>query len=173
MHAQSRDAAFTDYVRDRSGELSRTAYLLCAGDRHRAEDLVQTALTKLYLAWGRVRDPKAVDGYARRILVRAAIDDSRRGWRRESPTDAFAHEPVTEDAAPSDPVLLGLLRELPPGQRAAVVLRYWNDLSVDDTARLMGCTPSTVKTQAARGLARLRDALAGPDLRTCGDPHGR
>lgn len=156
---ERRDREFTAYVAERSVDLKRTAYLLCA-DPHRAEDLVQTALTKLYVAWDRIERRGAVDAYARQILVRAAIDESRRPWRRE-----FATDRPPEGALPFpeyDDGLLAELAALPPRQRTAVVLRYWNDLSVEETARLMGCTASTVKTQAARGLERLRTLLATP-----------
>jgi len=160
-----RDREFSDWVAGHSAHLTRTAYLLC-GDRHRAEDLVQITLTKLYVAWERVERADAVGGYARKILVNAAIDESRRPWRREYPDhDPATRESRTSPAAGPDagvamsPMLLEL-RKLPPRQRAAAVLRYWQDLSVKETARLMGCTPSTVKTQSARGLDRLRGALS-------------
>lgn len=158
---ERRDREFTAYVAERSVDLKRTAYLLCA-DPHRAEDLVQTTLTKLYVAWDRIERRGAVDAYARQILVRAAIDESRRPWRREVVTDR-----PPEHSLPSpeyDDGLTAQLAALPPRQRTAVVLRYWNDLSVEETARLMGCTPSTVKTQSARGLDRLRSLLATPTV---------
>lgn len=154
---ERRDREFTAYVEARSVDLKRAAYLLC-GDSHRAEDLVQAALTKLYVAWERVERRGALDAYARQILVRTAIDESRRPWRREVISE-HAHE-VASTAEEYDDELLAELAKLPPRQRAAVVLRYWNDLSVEETARLMDCSPSTVKTQAARGLERLRTLLA-------------
>lgn len=153
---RQRDEEFTHYVAARSTDLKRAAYLLC-GDAHRAEDLVQITLTKLYVAWERIERRDAVDAYARQILVRAAIDESRRPWRREVVAAQTPEAPTADPAY--DDALLAELAELPPRQRAAVVLRYWNDLSVEETARLMGCTPSTVKTQSARGLERLRTLL--------------
>src|SRR5829696_6453713 len=141
--------------------MRRTAYLLC-GDWHRAEDLVQTALVKLYVAWPRLRTGGAVVVYARQVLVRTAIDDSRRWFRRAetavgSPPEA-PHEALPDSADTLD--VRRALAELPPGQRATVVLRYWEDLPVHETARLLGCSEGTVKSQAAKGLATLRRLLA-------------
>lgn len=150
---------FTRFVETRSANLVRTAYLLC-GDRHRAEDVVQIALAKLYVAWSRARRTDSVDAYARQVLVRVCIDESRRPWRRElSSAEPWVDAEVVPGDLPFESPVLDELRRLPSGQRAAVVLRYWQDLSVEDTARLMGCSRSTVKTQAARGLDRLRAAL--------------
>jgi RNA polymerase sigma-70 factor (sigma-E family) len=150
-----RDREFAAYVAARSPQLLRTAYLLC-GDRHRAEDLVQVTLTKLYVAWERVEKRDALDAYARQAMVRASGDESRRPWRRRE-------VPSGDDrAAVGGSAVFDELRRLPPRQRAAVVLRYWNDLSVEETATLMGCSANAVKTHAARGLAKLRVALAAP-----------
>lgn len=152
-----RDREFGEFVDARALVMRRTAYLLC-GDWHRAEDLVQTALTKLYVAWPRVRR-HSVDAYARKILVRAAIDESRRGFRsRETVVDAVPDTPVSA-TAPADPDVRRALASLPSGQRTVVVLRYWEDLSVTETARLLGRSEGTVKSQAAKGLASLRELL--------------
>lgn len=154
-----RDREFTHFVEQSSAQLSRTAYLLC-GDRHRAEDVVQIALAKMYIAWSRMRRADSIEAYARQVLVRVCIDESRRPWRRET-----AQADPRIDAAdprgdlPFESPVLDELRRLPAGQRAAVVLRYWHDLSVEETADLMSCSRSTVKTQAARGLERLRGVL--------------
>lgn len=154
-----RDREFGEFVDARALVLRRTAYLLC-GDWHRAEDLVQTALTKLYVVWPRVRR-QSVDAYARKILVRAAIDESRRGFRsRETVVDSVPETP-TPGTAPADLDVRRALALLPMGQRTVVVLRYWEDLSVTETARLLGRTEGTVKSQAAKGLAALRDLLGG------------
>ena len=157
---QARDREFSDYVARRSPALTRTAYLLC-GDRHRAEDLVQITLTKLYLAWGRARRADSIDAYVRKILVRTSMDEARRPWRRrEYFFAATVPEPQAAGADESyQSPLLDELKRLPQGQRAAVVLRYWHDLSVEETADLLNCSSSTVKTQSARGLQRLRAAL--------------
>ncbi|WP_335618091.1 SigE family RNA polymerase sigma factor [Lentzea guizhouensis] len=152
-----RDREFGEFVDARALVMRRTAFLLC-GDWHRAEDIVQTALIKLYVAWSRVRKD-SLDAYARKIVVRAAIDETRRGFfQRERSVDA-----VPDRAAPevheADPDLRQALDALPPGQRAVVVLRYWEDLSITETARILGRTEGTVKSQAAKGLAALRELL--------------
>ncbi|MFE9744536.1 SigE family RNA polymerase sigma factor [Saccharothrix saharensis] len=152
-----RDREFGEFVDARALVMRRTAYLLC-GDWHRAEDLVQTALTKLYVAWPRVRRG-SVDAYARKVLVRAAIDEGRRGFRsRETVVDAVPDTAVSGTAA-GDLDVRRALALLPPGQRTVVVLRYWEDLSIAETARLLGRTEGTVKSQAAKGLAALRELL--------------
>ncbi|MFD7655304.1 SigE family RNA polymerase sigma factor [Actinosynnema sp. NPDC059797] len=159
-----RDSEFGEYVDARALVMRRTAYLLC-GDWHRAEDLVQTALTKLYVAWPRLRRDGAVDAYARKVLVRTAIDESRLAFRRrETVVDTVPEVPAPEPAsalpgAGADLDVRRALAALPPGQRAVVVLRYWEDLSVTETARLLGRTEGTVKSQAAKGLAALRALL--------------
>ncbi|MBW4715713.1 SigE family RNA polymerase sigma factor [Saccharothrix obliqua] len=158
-----RDRDFGEFVAARALVLRRTAYLLC-GDWHRAEDLVQTALAKLYVAWPRVRRDGSVDAYARKVLVRAAIDDSRRGFRRRETVVAAPPETPTRGDAPADFDVRDALAALPPGQRAVVVLRYWEDLTVAETARLLGRTEGTVKSQAAKGLAALRRLLGQPVL---------
>ncbi|GAA1315059.1 SigE family RNA polymerase sigma factor [Saccharothrix xinjiangensis] len=159
-----RDSEFGEYVDARALVMRRTAYLLC-GDWHRAEDLVQTALTKLYVAWPRLRRDGALDAYARKVLVRTAIDESRLAFRRrETVVDTVPDTPAPAPAsampgAGADLDVRRALAALPPGQRAVVVLRYWEDLSVTETARLLGRTEGTVKSQAAKGLAALRELL--------------
>ncbi|NUT47376.1 MAG: SigE family RNA polymerase sigma factor [Saccharothrix sp.] len=155
-----RDQGFDEYVDARALVMRRTAYLLC-GDWHRAEDLVQTALTKLYVAWPRVRRDSP-DAYARQVLIRTAIDDSRRAFRRREKVVDSVPDGRACDAT-SDLDVRRALAALPAGQRAVVVLRYWEDLSVTETARLLGRTEGTVKSQAAKGLAALR-ALLGHDV---------
>ncbi|HEV8557709.1 MAG TPA: SigE family RNA polymerase sigma factor [Actinophytocola sp.] len=163
-----RDREFHAYFEARVAVLRRTAYLLC-GDWHRAEDLAQTALAKLYVAWPRIQRDGQVDAYARKIVVRAAIDDSRR-WFRRTETAMGAVPDTVPAAAPGVDDAIDVRRalaELPPGQRAAVILRYWEDLPVAETAELLGCSEGTVKSQAAKGLATLRRLLAAgrPALR--------
>ena len=157
-----RDAAFAEYFAARSGAMRGTAYLLC-GDWHRAEDLVQTAFTKLYTHWHRVARHEALDPYVRQVLIRTFIDDGRRGWwRRERPRET----PIDRTAASAPPDdrldLLHALAGVPARQRAVLVLRYWEDMSVDETAAALGCSAGTVKSQAARGLATLRTLIARP-----------
>ncbi|RKT51561.1 SigE family RNA polymerase sigma factor [Saccharothrix australiensis] len=153
-----RDSDFAEFVDARAPALRRTAYLLC-GDWHRAEDLVQTALTRLYVAWPRLGRDGPLDAYARKVLVRTAIDESRRGFRRRETVVASLPETPVPGADPADFDVRDALAALPAGQRAVVVLRYWEDLSVADTARLLGRSEGTVKSQAAKGLATLRRLL--------------
>ncbi|WP_407936508.1 SigE family RNA polymerase sigma factor [Lentzea tibetensis] len=140
--------------------MRRTAYLIC-GDWHRAEDIVQTALTKLYLAWPRVHRGGTVDAYARKVLVRCAIDEGRRGFFRREKAVPAVPDTSTTSAAP-DLDVRRALAALPLGQRTVVVLRYWEDLSVTEVARLLGRTEGTVKSQSAKGLAALRELLGDP-----------
>ena len=166
---RDRDAAFTEYFAARSEIMRGTAYLLC-GDWHRAEDLVQVTFTKLYLAWRRVGRHEALDAYTRQTLIRTFLSERRRGWFRvERVSDepgagtagaaGVAAPPGVEDRE----VLLAALTRVPPRQRAVLVLRYWEDLSVEDAARLLKCSTGTVKSQAARGLQTLRAVLADPN----------
>jgi RNA polymerase sigma-70 factor (sigma-E family) len=156
-----RDEEFTAYVAARARLLRRSAYLLC-GDWHRAEDLTQSALTKVYLAWSKVSRADIVDGYVRTVLVRTYLDEERRRWRKERPTsdplDGIRTDPSTQTDQRLD--LLAALATLPPKQRAAVVLRCWEDLPIAEVARALDCSEGTVKSQTSRGLAALRDVLA-------------
>jgi RNA polymerase sigma-70 factor (sigma-E family) len=155
-----RDTAFADYFAARSDAMRRTAYLLC-GDWHRAEDLVQVMFTKLYLAWQRITRHEALDAYARQTLVRTFLSERKLGWfRKENVTHEPADIAVTGGGPEDRMVLLDALRKVPPGQRAVLVLRYWEDMSVDETAKVLKCSTGTVKSQAARGLQTLRDLLA-------------
>jgi RNA polymerase sigma-70 factor (sigma-E family) len=151
------DQTFADYFASRSNAMRGTAYLLC-GDWHRAEDLVQTAFVKLYRAWRRVERHDTLDAYTRQILVRTFLDESRRGFfHRERPTAEPAERSAPEAGSVEDRmVLLGALAEIAPRQRAALVLRFWEDLSVEDTADALRCSSGTVKSQTARGLRALR-----------------
>jgi RNA polymerase sigma-70 factor (sigma-E family) len=151
------DEAFGLFVAARSRHLLQTAYLL-TGDRHRAEDLLQTALTKAYLRWDRISsdDP---EGYVRRILANAHIDWWRKRSSREQPTETL---PETAEADRSAEVevrdaVLTALAELPRRQRAVVVLRYFEDLSEAEIAQTLGCSPGTVKSAASRAMAKLRE----------------
>ncbi|GLY43597.1 RNA polymerase sigma24 factor [Amycolatopsis sp. NBRC 101858] len=154
------EAGFRDYVTARMDVLRRTAYLLCR-DWHLADDLVSITIGKLYRHWPRARRMDHVDAYVRRILVRTWLDEKARAWRREEPAETLPELVVP----PSDDVverlgLLELLDVLPPRRRAAVVLRYYCDLSVEETAEILECSPGTVKSQTARGLDSLRALVA-------------
>jgi RNA polymerase sigma-70 factor (sigma-E family) len=158
--SQDWETQFVEYATGRSTMLRNTAYLLC-GDWHRAEDLAQTALAKLYVAWRRIDRRESVDGYARQVLVRAFLDESRRPWRREHVTEVLPDRAVSVDHADDRMDLLGALARLPNTQRAAVVLRYWADLSISETARMLGVSEGTVKSASSRGLVALREVLQG------------
>jgi RNA polymerase sigma-70 factor (sigma-E family) len=163
MRPKARDAEFEDFVRRRRSHLLGTAVVLTAGDHHLAEDLVQGVLVRLYLAWGRATRRGGVDAYARRALVNAFIDHRRRpSVARETVTDTVpdrvaATASLAQEAV--DAELLAALKALPERMRAAVVLRHVADLSVEDAADALGCSPGTVKSQTARGLAKLRELL--------------
>jgi RNA polymerase sigma-70 factor (sigma-E family) len=155
----NRDREFTEFVIAQRAALVRVAALLVSGDLAKAEDVVQTALTKLYLAWPRIRSDTA-GAYARRCVVNTAMDDRRSlSSRREQVSaqlpDFAAADPERDDAT----ALVGLLAALPAGMRAAVVLRYVEGLSIAEAADAMGCSEGNVKSQSARGLDRLREAL--------------
>lgn len=158
----SLDEEFVSYYQARAEHLRTTAYLLC-GDWHLAQDLTQLTFTKLYRGWRRIERHDALDQYARRVLLRAYLDERRRPWRREVPTDTIdPTRPARPDGQPDDRIVLrSALMRLPPRQRAALVLRYWVDLSIEQTAAVLGCTSGTVKSQTADGLANLRRLLGG------------
>ncbi|OXM63857.1 SigE family RNA polymerase sigma factor [Amycolatopsis vastitatis] len=153
------DADFREFARARALVLRRTAYLLC-GDWHLAEDLVQNALVKLYRVWPKITRRGPVDNYARQVLLRCWLDEQRRPWRRRERRDGV----VPDQASPafetgiSGP-LLRALTEVPPKQRAAVVLRYCADLPAAEVAEVLRCSEGTVRSQAARGLQTLRGVL--------------
>lgn len=158
----TQDVEFEDFVRRHRSQLLWTARLLAASDPHLAEDLVQTTLVKVYLAWGRARHNPAA--YARRTLVNALIDHRRRpSSRHEQPAVSVPDAPV-EDPVSVDPHLVQALADLPPRQRAAVVLRHVHDLSVEEVAKALGCSTGNVKSQTARGLDKLRTLLAPTQL---------
>jgi RNA polymerase sigma-70 factor (sigma-E family) len=157
-HDWERD--FVEYVASRSAALRRTGYLLC-GDWHQAEDLTQLALAKLYGAWRRIDRSGSVDAYARRTLLRTYLDERRRPWHREYPAKELPEQASRTDPADDRLALMAALRSLPRSQRAVVVLRYWEDLSVAETADWLQISEGTVKSASARGLAALREGLQG------------
>jgi RNA polymerase sigma-70 factor (sigma-E family) len=154
-----RDTAFAEYYATRAEVMRGTAYLLC-GDWHRAEDLVQAAFTKLYVAWDRVNRHEMLDAYVRRIIVHGYVDQRRRGWwRRERVTETLPEQAGPIVGTDDRLVLFQALARLPRRQRAVLVLRYWEDLPITDVADVLDCSQGTVKSQAARGLQTLRDLL--------------
>lgn len=159
----ARDAEFTEFVASRRVRLYRTAYLLC-GDAHRAEDIVQQALAKLYVSWKRVRRADSVDAYARRSVLNVYLDDRSRASSREV-VAPIADRAVRTGLAPEDADLLWqAIRELPEGQRRVVVLRHYWGLSVDETAADLGISAGTVKSQTSTALARLRGVLVPAEV---------
>ncbi|WP_309236860.1 SigE family RNA polymerase sigma factor, partial [Micromonospora sp. S-DT3-3-22] len=166
---------FRDFVAARSGALLRTAYLL-AGDWATAEDLLQTALTKTYLAWRRLGGIEAVEPYARRVMVNTSTSWWRRRWHGERPTEVLPERAGVDEIEQQldRDALWRHLRRLPARQRAVLVLRYYEDLSEAQTAALLEISPGTVKSQTSRALNTLRRRLAAeglPDL--AADPTGR
>ncbi|WP_371402706.1 SigE family RNA polymerase sigma factor [Kribbella sp. NBC_00662] len=161
-----RDAAFEAYFAARSDAMRGTAYLLC-GDWHRAEDLVQQTFTKIYLVWRRIQRHEVMDSYTRQTLIRTFLSERRRGWfRHESVGSAEAERAAPPSGLPDERlVLLEALAKVPPRQRAVLVLRYWEDQSVEQTAALLDCSAGNVKSQAARGLATLRGLLEEEKVR--------
>ncbi|MDT7573041.1 MAG: hypothetical protein QOE05_3215 [Actinomycetota bacterium] len=155
------DEAFTRFVAARGDALARTAYLL-TGDRHLAEDLLQTALAETYVRWGILRGENEAAQYVRRALV-----DANSAWkRRRSSTELPSRElpdGVVGDHAHAAAVredLMAVLRQLSAQQRAVIVLRYFDDLTEGDVAQLLSCSIGTVKQHASRGMQRLRDLMA-------------
>lgn len=162
---QRRDTAvFSEFVELRSHALLRTAYLM-VGDHQLAQDLLQEALIKTFIAWPRLRDPEKVDGYVRRTIVTTAISWRRRRSFHERPVDSLPDASGADEveSLATHRVLIAHLRGLPPRQRAAIVLRYYEDLSVAQTAEVMGCSDGAVKSHVSIGLGKLRERL-GADL---------
>ncbi len=151
------DPAFRDYVRERSRALLRTAYLL-TGNRADAEDLVQSALAKTYLAWDRIEDRAALDGYVRRAMVNTHISWWRRRRVEEYPTDEVPDQAVADHAVSSDiqEALRRAVDRLPQRMRAAVTLRFYEDMTEAEIAEVLGVSLGTVKSTVSRAVAKLR-----------------
>jgi RNA polymerase sigma-70 factor (sigma-E family) len=153
---------FEDYVRARGSSLLRLAYCL-VGDWDRAADVCQSALVRLYGAWGRAATHEALDAYARRIVT----NEANRWWRRPARREELIEAPARASRDTLSEVevrdeLWSLLQQLPRRQRAVVVLRYVEELSEVETANLLGCSVGTVKSSASKAMARLRLAAAVP-----------
>ncbi|MFD4985576.1 SigE family RNA polymerase sigma factor [Streptomyces sp. NPDC058374] len=149
---------FETFAAARWPRLLRTAYLL-TGDHHEAEDLVQVTLAKLYPSWSRVRGLDEPDAYVRRALVNNNLSRFRKRRVVQLLTPRLPERAQEGGAARTEErsLLLEALGTLPPRQRAVVVLRYWEDLSEQQAAEVLGCSPGNVKSQASRGLRKLRD----------------
>ena len=160
LAATERDRLFTEYVTAQLEQLRRLAYVLCQ-DSHRADDLVQEAITKLYLHWHNIHKVANLDRYVRAIVVREFLNTQRLGWARRvrlsgrPPEDSGPAPASVEDRL----VLEAALKQMPPRQRAVVVLRFMCDLSVEDVADILGCSDGTVKSQTSAGLVTLRRHL--------------
>jgi len=159
---------FREFAREQAGALRRTAYLLC-GDWHLADDLTQLALIKLHGAWTRLECEFQPVSYARKILLRCWLDERRRPWRRAERRDGEVPDNpdqtvgpvVKQELAGLRAELFSTLKAIAPRQRAVLVLRFFESLSVEETAAALGCTEGTVKSQTARGLAAVRAVLDG------------
>ncbi len=161
MGERSMEEDFRDFVTARSAALLRTAYLL-AGDWATAEDLLQTALTKTYLAWKRLGQIEAVEPYARRVLVNTATSWWRRRWHGERPTEFLPERAAPDrlDEQLERDALWRHVKALPARQRAVLVLRFYEDMSEAQTATLLNISAGTVKSQTSRALGTLRQRLA-------------
>ena len=152
------EAGFVEFAQGARGRLRRAAYLLC-GDWDQASDFVQEGLIRVYVAWPRLHRAGGELAYARKAVVSAFLDHARRRSSTEVPAEPDPHLPSAEDVATAvstREALMAALAGLPPRQRACVVLRYFEDMSVADTAALLGCTEGTVKSQTSRALFSLR-----------------
>jgi RNA polymerase sigma-70 factor (sigma-E family) len=157
---------FREFATQQAAPLRRCAYLFC-GDWHLAEDLMQNTLVKIYRSWHRIAERDSMGAYARAVLLRTWLDEKRRPWRRSEVGHADVPDRSDGSPEPADAavqswqrnVVHGALLKVPPRQRAVLVLRYFEDLSIAQTAAVMGCTEGTVKSQAARGLDNLRTVM--------------
>ncbi|MDX3540528.1 SigE family RNA polymerase sigma factor [Streptomyces sp. MB09-01] len=162
---QGRRDGFREFAAGRSGHLYRSACLLASGDTHLAEDLVQETLGRMYLRWGRISRIDNPAAYAQTVLVRAFLTHQRRRSAGERPVGEFPDPGAPAAAGGADPelrlTLLQALGRLSPKDRAVLVLRYWEDRSVEETADAMNSSSAAVRTRTSRALARLREQLGG------------
>jgi RNA polymerase sigma-70 factor (sigma-E family) len=155
------DEEFASFVRARQDALVRFGYLL-TGDRMSGEDLTQIALAKLYLKWSTIRRTESMEAWVRKVMVNEYTSWWRRAWRKR---ESLAWDPAREDLhraltdKPLDRELWDKVMTLPPRQRAAVALRFYEDLTEAQTAEILGCSIGTVKSQTHRALATLRTRL--------------
>jgi RNA polymerase sigma-70 factor (sigma-E family) len=161
LRSYDAEADYLEFAEARAKSLFRIAYLMC-GDWHEAEDLVQTTLTKLFVAWHRARRSDNLDSYARAVLVNSYLSQRRLRRSGETPVAEVAEADVPAADADLRLTLQAALRQLPPRGRAVVVLRYVEDHSIEDVAVFLGATPAAVKSLNSRALAQLR-AVLGAD----------
>lgn len=162
---QTAEDDFRSWVSVNRDRIRRTAYLL-SGDWFLSDDLVQEALARAFRVWPRITSRGEPDAYVRKIVVNLYLDHRRRPARREDLHDALPDAPgsgdFAADAGEQDRILNALAR-IPPGQRAVLVLRYWEDLSIEQAAQVLGRSSGHVKSQSSRGLVALRAALDAVD----------
>ena len=157
-----RDQEFAEFFSARFDGARRIAYAMC-GSWPDAEEIAQSAFVKLYARWAKIRI-ETVDAYLRTVLTRVFLDTKRRGRAREQVVAELPDTVAPPDAGPAERMALrAALLSVPPGQRAVLVLRFVADLSVEQVAETLGCSPGTVKSQTARGLAALRAAYPQDD----------
>ncbi|MEU9245549.1 SigE family RNA polymerase sigma factor [Streptomyces shenzhenensis] len=159
---QARAGEYDEFVAARWSGLFHLARLLTGGDRHRAEDLLQDSLVRLWFVWPKIAD-EAPEAYVRKVMARAAARSARRRWWGERPVEELPEVAVAGDMSAivaERSRLEAALALLTPRQRAAVVLRYYQDLPDRQVAEVLGCPVGTARSHAARGVARLRDLLA-------------
>jgi RNA polymerase sigma-70 factor (sigma-E family) len=176
MTSADPDPEFAEYVSGHMASLRRLALLLCQ-DWHRADDVLQAAMTRLYLGWAKAASADNIDAYVRTIVVREFIRERRTPWARrvhvtDQPLDLPAPPPDREDFLD----LRAAVARLPPRQRAVLVLRFYCDMTVEQCAEALGCTPGTIKSQTAKGLAALRRELGsapGPPPAIASEPSVR
>ncbi|MCM2427708.1 SigE family RNA polymerase sigma factor [Streptomyces sp. RKAG337] len=159
---QTHADGYLDFAANRAGHLFRSACLLTSGDTHLAEDLVQETLGRMYVVWGRASKIDNPAGYAQTVLVRAFLSHQRRRSNRERPTPDLPDVPGEAGVDTTLRLtLLDALGRLAPKDRAVLVLRYWEDRSIEETADAMRASSSSVRTRSVRALAKLRELLGG------------
>ncbi|WP_329196891.1 SigE family RNA polymerase sigma factor [Streptomyces sp. NBC_01435] len=154
---------YLEFVAERAKALYRSAYVLAAGDAHLAEDLVQETLSRVYVHWKRVARADSPAAYAQTILVRTSLTLRRRRSSGERPTGNMPDSATAGPDAALRLTLLDALGQLPPRDRAVLLLRYWEDRSIEETARMLKLSSSAVRSQGTRALNRVR-ALLGDSL---------
>lgn len=154
------ETEFRAWAEESRPRLRMTAFMLTS-DWYLSDDLVQETLMRLFVVWPRVVKTGTPDAYARRVLINKFLDSRRRSWRGEVPQESLPDLPAVDPYIdPRREEVVAALRNVPDGQRAVLVLRFWDDLSVEQTAQVLGCSTGNVKSQTSRGLDALRRALA-------------
>jgi RNA polymerase sigma-70 factor (sigma-E family) len=165
LETDGSDAAYLAYVNGRMPALRRVAWLL-SGDEHQADDLVQETITKLYARWSRISAVENVDAYVHQMMVRAFLDEKRRGWWKVRLFGSVPERPASVAGQAEDrTVVRTALAKVPPRQQAVLVLRFLCDLPVAEVAAILGCSEGTVKSQTSHGVAALRKILGEPSVR--------